>query len=186
MCEHLIPSWWPCLGRLLILLRVKPHWRKWVTGYRPWSVIAQPHFLLTLCFLSVDIMWLAGLLPLPQCLLHGDGLSLPDSDGLSLPGTTRQDSIFSSSKVAFVRAFYLQQQKSNQDAILTENSNSFYFPPHPSFRQPLLHLPCGFLYSTMLHTSCQSCCFPAGLVSSGLTILQWGLEFLPFKGWVIL
>ena len=44
------------MGRLLILLGVKPHWRKWVTGYSPGSLIAQPHFLLTLCFLSVDVV----------------------------------------------------------------------------------------------------------------------------------
>lgn len=45
--------------------------RKWLSGWGSCRFIAQSHFLLCLCFLSMDAMWPAGLLlPLPYRTCH--------------------------------------------------------------------------------------------------------------------
>lgn len=43
--EHLVPSWWRCLGRFQKPQDGEPHWRKWVYGRVPSGFIARFHSL---------------------------------------------------------------------------------------------------------------------------------------------
>lgn len=60
---------------------MEPCCRTWITRERPWYLCLFPHFLFSICFLSVDTMWLASLSLLPlhsivlAFLLHRNGLT---------------------------------------------------------------------------------------------------------------
>lgn len=49
---------WCSCGRLSNLLKVAPHWRKWVAGGGPWDFLSQPYF--------VSALYVTGCLTLVQ------------------------------------------------------------------------------------------------------------------------
>lgn len=67
--EHLVLSWWHCLGRLWNLQEVEPSWRKYVSGGRLWEFIALATLL--------SWRWTA-LLPDPAAWCHASP-TIPDS-----------------------------------------------------------------------------------------------------------